>query len=148
MTDSQTTAASHSQPGPPALLHETRDANVWGIFAFGAGLFVTGLVVSLLVWLLFRYFSTVETRGSAPQYRLAAQQPSLPPEPRLQTHPREDLLELRQHEDEILNSYGWVDKNAGIVRIPIDEAMRLTVERRLPSRSRSDSAPGSAEVAR
>ena len=39
----------------------------------------------------------------------------------------------------MLDSYGWVDKNAGVVRIPIDEAMKLTLERGLPARpSRSD----------
>ena len=34
----------------------------------------------------------------------------------------------------MLDSYGWVDKNAGVVRIPIDEAMKLTLERGLPAR--------------
>ena len=34
----------------------------------------------------------------------------------------------------MLDSYGWVDKNAGIVRIPIDEAMKLTLQRGLPTR--------------
>ena len=29
----------------------------------------------------------------------------------------------------MLDSYGWVDKNAGTVHIPIDDAMRLTLER-------------------
>ena len=58
----------------------------------------------------------------------------MPPEPRLQIHPREDLQDLRASEDAILNSYGWVDKNAGIVRIPIDEAMKLILQRGLPAR--------------
>ena len=31
----------------------------------------------------------------------------------------------------MLDSYGWVDKDAGVVRIPIEEAMKLTVERGL-----------------
>jgi hypothetical protein len=34
----------------------------------------------------------------------------------------------------VLNSYGWVDKNAGIARIPIREAMKLTVQQGLPTR--------------
>ena len=59
----------------------------------------------------------------------------MPPEPRLQTNPREDLRELRAKEDELLGSYGWVDKNAGVVRIPIEDAMKLTVERGLPART-------------
>jgi len=37
-------------------------------------------------------------------------------------------------EQRTLTTYGWVDRNAGIVRIPIDEAMRLTTQRGLPAR--------------
>ena len=40
-------------------------------------------------------------------------------------------------EDDVLESYGWVDKNAGVVRIPIDEAMKLTLERGLPARQQA-----------
>jgi hypothetical protein len=42
------------------------------------------------------------------------------------------LAELRAAEDGDLNSCGWVDRNAGIVRIPIDRAMQLILERGLP----------------
>jgi hypothetical protein len=87
------------------------------------------------VWLLFLYFSGREATRVAPEYPLAAgQQTRVPPEPRLQTNPREDLRALRAREDAILNSYGWVDKKAGVVRIPIDEAIKLTVKRGLPVR--------------
>jgi hypothetical protein len=34
----------------------------------------------------------------------------------------------------ILAGYSWVDRNAGIVRIPIDEAIKKTLERGLPAR--------------
>jgi hypothetical protein len=64
----------------------------------------------------------------------AADQHREPPEPRLQTNPREDLQKFREQEDTVLTSYGWVDRNAGIVRIPIEEAMKLTVQRGLPTR--------------
>ena len=59
--------------------------------------------------------------------RSASASGQLPPEPRLQNHPREDLLALRRAEDAVLNSYGWVDRTAGIVRIPIDQAIRRTL---------------------
>ena len=55
----------------------------------------------------------------------------------MQTNPRQDLIDLRAGEDAILNTYGWVDKAGGVVRIPIDEAMKPTVERGLPARSES-----------
>jgi len=42
--------------------------------------------------------------------------------------PNPKLRDLRAQESEILNSYGWVDQQQGIVRIPIDRAMERMVE--------------------
>jgi hypothetical protein len=116
--------------------HESKDINISGVFAFAVGLFVVTAIIQVLVWLLFMYFGGREAAAQgAPMYPLAvAQGNRLPPEPRLQTHPREDLKDLRDGEDVILNSYGWVDKNNGVVHIPIGDAMKLTLERGLPAR--------------
>src|ERR1700730_16202103 len=106
--------------------HETSDINVRGILGFGLGLIVAGVVIHLAVWLLFLYFAGRATSPTGPQYPLAkGLENRLPPEPRLQTNPRQDLRDLRASEDAILNSYGWVDKNTGTLHIPIDEAMKL-----------------------
>ncbi len=114
---------------------EESDVNISAVFGFGAALVVVALLINLMTYVLFNYFDARERRAVAPQYPLAVGQGNrLPPEPHLQTHPREDLAELRAKEDEILTTYGWVDRNAGVVRIPIDEAVRLTLERGLPSR--------------
>jgi len=123
----------------PGVHHETSDANVNGVFAFGLGLLITGIIILFLVWLLFGYFATREAGSGVREFPLAAdQQNRLPPEPRLQTNPREDLLNLRTAEDAVLNTYGWVDKAGGVVRIPISEAMKLTVERGLTSRASTE----------
>ena len=55
--------------------------------------------------------------------------PRLPPEPRLQAHPIKDLEELRKAETELLTTYGWVDKSAGTVRIPVARAIELLAQR-------------------
>ncbi len=116
--------------------HETSDVNITGIIGFGVGLLVTAAIVHLLVFVLFRYFESREGARVPAEYPLArSQEGRVPPEPRLQTNPRQDLTDLRAKEDEWLGSYGWVDRNAGVVRIPIDEAMKLTLERGLPSRT-------------
>lgn len=114
--------------------HEESDADIRGILLFGAGLIVAAVVISFATWVLFKYFDAREARRVVPMYPLAAQETRVPPGPRLQTNPREDMRELRTRDEEILTSYGWVDKNAGIVRIPIDEAMKLVLERGLPTR--------------
>ena len=118
---------------------EESDVNIRAIFGFGAGLMAFAAVVGILVWLLFGYFTRREALASGqPTYPLAAsQEERLPPEPRLQTNPRQDLKDLLAAEDDLLKGYRWVDRNAGIVRISIDEAMRLTLQRGLPSRQQT-----------
>jgi hypothetical protein len=116
--------------------HEQSDVNIRAILGFGAALFVVAAVVHVLIYVLFGYFDSRENAKVPAEYPLAATQGHRePPEPRLQTDPRQDLADLRAKEDEVLGSYGWVDKNAGLVRIPIDAAVKLTLERGLPART-------------
>jgi hypothetical protein len=39
----------------------------------------------------------------------------------------ENLKALREEADKALTTYGWIDKNKGVARIPIERAMELTV---------------------
>jgi hypothetical protein len=54
------------------------------------------------------------------------------PNPRLEEDERNQLNGVLMEEEKKLYSYGWVDQNAGAVRIPIDRAMDLLVQRGLP----------------
>ncbi|HKS97122.1 MAG TPA: hypothetical protein VJV74_13445 [Terriglobia bacterium] len=124
--------------GTPAPKHETRDANLRRLIQFGVGLAVLtifGLVVSDVV---FHYFARHQTLGPpASPFENVRQ---LPPSPRLQVTPVADLdryLAEQQHE---LTTYGWVDQKAGVVRIPIDRAMDLLLQKGLPVRNSSTPA--------
>ncbi|PYX87325.1 MAG: hypothetical protein DMG68_12200 [Acidobacteria bacterium] len=46
----------------------------------------------------------------------------------------------RLKEEEILNSYGWVDPKAGVAHIPIEKAMELLAQRGLPTSPQNTSA--------
>jgi hypothetical protein len=130
--------AGHEATPNPEVRHEESDVDIRAVLGFGGALIVVAFLINLIVFVLFRYFDSREARRVTPQYPLAvAQGIRVPPEPRLQTNPRQDLADLRAKEAETLASYGWVDRNAGIVRIPIDEAIRLTLERGLPERQRT-----------
>ncbi|HBY99036.1 MAG: hypothetical protein M5U01_19955 [Ardenticatenaceae bacterium] len=61
----------------------------------------------------------------------------LPPEPRLQPEPQQEMQALRAEQEALLHSYGWVDKQAGVVHIPIDRAMQLLAQRGLPAQPTS-----------
>ncbi len=114
----------------PQVSHEQSDVNVRRILAFGLGLLVAGVVIQLGMWWLFDYFAARTAQLDQPRSPLASSSPreSLPPEPRLQVSPAQDLKELRAAEDAMLHSYGWVDQQAGVVRIPIERAMELLAE--------------------
>jgi len=120
----------------PAVHHDESDVNIRGIFGFAAAMIVTAIVIYLLVGAVFKYLDIRERHQAQPEYPLAAAEENrLPPEPRLQTNPRQDLTDLRAREEQTLTTYSWVDKNAGVVRIPIDEAIKKTLERGLPART-------------
>ena len=55
-----------------------------------------------------------------------------PAAPRLEINPRESLAVLHAHEDAALTHYGWIDREHGVARIPIDRAMALLAERGRP----------------
>jgi hypothetical protein len=116
----------------PHVRHEGSDINFGVVLMFGLGLAGATPLILLMVWLLFGYLTAREGRPVPPEFPLAAQQQErLPPEPRLQTNPRQDLDDMRAEEDRALATYGWIDRDAGVVRLPIEEAMKLVVERGL-----------------
>ncbi|PSC06478.1 hypothetical protein SLNSH_04160 [Alsobacter soli] len=67
-------------------------------------------------------------------YRLTAGSPSLPEpsrfaEPRLQADPRADRLRLEAAQRERLAGYAWVDRDRGVARVPITDAMAMVAAR-------------------
>jgi hypothetical protein len=135
MTESRETDAPES--GANDVHHEESDINVRAVVRSGLALVGVAVVVHLSIWLLFSIFERRDAQRNLPA-PLAAEEPRVPPAPRLQVTPRLDLQELRAQEDAVLNSYAWVDRDAGVVRIPVSEAMKLVLQRGLPSRE----APG------
>lgn len=59
----------------------------------------------------------------------------LPPQPRLQVNAHEDLEDYLSRQQQTLGSYGWVDRQAGVVRIPIGQAMDDLLQKGLPVRA-------------
>ena len=55
-----------------------------------------------------------------------------PPAPRLEPDALLPRRRMVAEENAALTTYGWVDRDAGIVRIPIERAMELLAERGLP----------------
>jgi hypothetical protein len=124
----------------PEVAHEPQDVNVRGILIFGAALLVSAVVIHLILWWMLDYFAVRENKAEPKSHPLASERQQLPPEPRLQGMPGHEeaapteMQKFSTREEDVLNSYGWVDQKAGIVRIPIEQAKKLLLERGLPVR--------------
>jgi hypothetical protein len=114
--------------------HEKRDANVRDLTLFAVFMFLTLVVVLIAMWGVSRYFSRHQTLGPPASPFAQGRPMPAPGQPRLQVFPRQDLQHMLAQQNEILNTYGWVDPKRGIVRIPIDRAMDLLLQRGLPVR--------------
>jgi hypothetical protein len=116
--------------------HETRDARVGMIGLAFVGLAVSTIASLLIVYVVLRTFTMIDVKASTPASPLAASEGRrAPPEPRLQIAPRDDLRRLHAREDALLHGYGWVNRDAGVARIPIERAMDLLAERGLPAQA-------------
>lgn len=111
--------------------HETTDVAVGAIAKFLIILTISMIVIGIALALLFGFF--VARQGAPPQSLDAARE--LPPQPRLQVMPAVDLNQLRARENELLGSYAWVDRQNGVARIPIDQAMDAIARKGLPARA-------------
>ena len=90
---------------------------------------VVGLIViNLAVWTLFRFFRAQNENVDVSR-SVVAPEAERPTEPPLQVSPRLELRGFRQQQMDQLNSYGWISKADGTVRIPINRAMQLLVQR-------------------
>ena len=119
-----------------------------GIVWFVVILAVTTLVCQGLMFVLlktFKYQATVaevspvaavteHTSTEGRVYPTVTSIGSTSAQPKLLVNEPLNLKAFREHEHEVLTTYGWTDKSAGVVRIPIDRAKDLLIERGLPVR--------------
>jgi len=129
-------------PTPPGAKYEHTDIDVSVGYKFGLWLTISMLISIGIVTGAFYFF---EGQGkaanvAAQKYPLAVGQHREPPTPNLQTQPFKDIYMLRQGEAEKLGSYGWIDKEGGITRLPIDRAMDVMLEKGFPARAEGGNA--------
>jgi len=100
--------------------HETRDFKPIWVGAFVAVLVYAIVVVYMFTFTVFSHFKAGEVTQTSP---------GLFPQPRLQIDAQSELVQMQARDRERLNSYAWIDRETGTVRIPIERAMDLVAER-------------------
>lgn len=118
--------------------YEKRDLSVRGIVIFLAALVIMlGLVFVVTNGVMLAFTGHPPPLQYPPQGLSNAPTPDLPPEPRLEAVPGAQNEQSTSSEEQKLNSYGWIDQKAGVVRIPIDRALDLLLQRGLPTRQQT-----------
>jgi hypothetical protein len=117
------------QHSPNGAGHEQSEISVRTVIVSLAVLLVGAFLVCLLVVGIFRYF---HTENKVAQTAKDWQQ-QIPPEPRVEEHPAEQLVTVRARENHVLSTYAWLDQKEGTVRIPIDKAIDKLAQQGLPS---------------
>lgn len=145
--------------------YERRDIGAAGVLYFLAALAIGGVIVHFIATGVFHELerrndeaqqtaisplvtnAPTDTRHLPPVYKSDAESTDYEkylqknfPAPRLETDERDQLDRIRTNEEEILNTYGYVDQSAGTVHIPIERAMDLLAQRGLPVREQSSAA--------
>lgn len=109
--------------------YETRDANTKAVFVFLAFLFLTINLILFGTWRLFRHFSAVQQERPASSF---SDERQIPPAPNLQVNGRADFRQMYAQQQQKLENYAWEDRQAGTVRVPIERAMELLLQKGLP----------------
>jgi len=134
--------------------YEHQDMSPWSVYAFLIGLAVAGIVVYFALW---GFYAFLEARDKP---RQASQNPLVPstatntrvvppdaykkfPQPRLERNERLEINDFLLHEEETLETYDWVDQQAGVVRIPIERAMQVIAQQGLPTIPKAGTVPPS-----
>lgn len=130
-------------PNSVAAGHELHDVRAKDLLGFAVALTaIVALACAFLVWLLG--FFEVRAKRHDPVLSPLVED-EIPPDPQLEVQPKRNLDELRAVEDRFLHRYRWIDKEQGVVQIPVERAMELVADEGLPA---PESSPPAAEDTR
>ncbi|HET6423407.1 MAG TPA: hypothetical protein VFG20_06970 [Planctomycetaceae bacterium] len=120
-----------SETPPHAVGFETRDVSIRGILALAGAVLASVLIVVAGLWWMWTRFEMQAARSETKPTFTRDEQPRTT-SPHLQETPVRDYVLYRAEQDAAASTYGWVDRNNGVVRLPVDRAMELYLERGAP----------------
>jgi hypothetical protein len=121
------------EPAHPVEPHEfDHELNIRWILWTTLGLIAMTLVAVLVTWGGLRGLNAFERHNAATAPPMAANRPDTAPGPLLQASPPGDMDVMRKDDARLMDHAAWVDRAQGTVRLPIDVAIDVIVERGLP----------------
>ena len=148
----------------PETHHEESDVNVRALLWFVAIFIAFAAVSNVALWLLFKFYVQLGNgEANAPLTQVARPvDANVPTLPRLQPFqatgekdvrspvadtPVADMEQMRANEDQVLNNYGWLDRQRGTTHIPIEQAKHLALQRGTYAVNTTAAAPDAAGAA-
>jgi hypothetical protein len=128
----------HPELDNPSVHHEERDINVRLVLIGAAIALVLAVLMHVGLWGMYVGFRAI-SRSLDPVSPSRVAEPRVDPNmpPEFITHwsePARYLENIRKEENVFMDSYGWVEPDEGIVRVPIGMAMELALTRGYPTR--------------
>lgn len=133
------------------VAYEVRDLNHEAVFYFFFVLGVVIFLVYLAMWGMFKQLGGSQYAGHATTNPIMTSDEQLKeiggdpansfPMPHLQPDPIADLNKFRIREEQLLNTYGWVDQAQGKIHIPIETAIDVMAASWPPQQQSSVTQP-------
>jgi hypothetical protein len=116
--------------------HEVGDVGQKPIYVSLIGLAVLSAVTFVFVVIFFNVLNGQAKKATAPMNPMAQEAGTRqPPEPRLQVDAWKDWDDYKAAQERLLHGYSWVDREHGVVRVPIEKAIDMVLEKGLPTRA-------------
>jgi hypothetical protein len=123
--------------------YERSDADPRSLARFMLYLVVGVLVVAFVVREMYLALAAHEASLQPPPPIMQFEANRVPPAPRLEEHPQDELATHRAEQARIITTYGWVDKEHGTARVPVTEAMSMLLAKGLPVAPAASPSPAS-----
>jgi hypothetical protein len=141
----------HHEPHHDDIGFEREDLGAKPVIGFIVSLVISGVLIYYVIWGIFHFLDAYDRKHQQVRTPLIQVESNTRdvrtqviqrfPEPRLEENERTELNGFRYGEEQELNSYGWVDKNAGVAHIPIEQAMQMIAQKGLPTTPQTGVAP-------
>ena len=126
------------ESGKEARGYEQSDASAGPLAKVAIALAVSLVCIFVGILVLFKVFSYVQPRLFDQEPHPLAQTRKPASGTRLQLDPPQLKIDMLATENKVLTTYDWVDREQGLVRIPIDRAISILAKSgRLPQKADS-----------
>jgi hypothetical protein len=136
------THAGNGEPRHEDVSFEKADVQAttiyWYLSALAIAVILSYVVCVFVLRLTTKIAANYDTPPPSIRQEMGSAYEAMPPEPRLQgvpghsSDPQTDLRLKMESDTEANQKYGWIDQNAGVAQIPVQDAMKIIAEKGLP----------------